>query len=215
MGFIETILSDLGENTKYYHAIVKVLRQQNYDTAIQDKEIDLIRQMYSPAGLIIQERVSQASGGLAAVAGAALPPGAKNGWRWPLAHMSLLDRFHARGAGGGHRIHEGLDLAALSGTPVFAARDGKIVAMAQNTPPYGGYGNIVVIAHGGGLDSRYAHLRNFIMGMRVGTEVKAGDQIGFSGATGGSAGRPITGPHLHFEIRSNNIALNPTDFIKF
>ena len=95
MGFIETILSDLEKNTKYYHAIVKVLRQQNYDTAIQDKEIDLIRQMYSPAGLIIQERVSQATSRLDP--GAKLPPEAKNGWRRPYASGTITDEFGTRG----------------------------------------------------------------------------------------------------------------------
>lgn len=204
MGFIETILSDLGKNTDYYHAIVKVLRQQNYDTAIQDKEIDLIRQMYSPAGLIIQERVSQATSRLDP--GAKLPAEAKNGWRHPLAKITVTSNFGYRihPIFGTRRLHAGIDLSTPEGTAVFAAKDGNVIHAGWE----GGYGLSVVIDHGGGVTSRYAHNSELLI--VPGVRVKQGSQIAKSGSTGTS-----TGGHVHFEILVNKVPQNPRDFITF
>lgn len=204
MGFIETILSDLGKNTDYYHAIVKVLRQQNYDTAIQDKEIDLIRQMYSPAGLIIQERVSQATSRLDP--GAKLPPEAKNGWRRPTASGGVTSEFGYRihPIFGTRKLHTGIDIGVPEGTVVFAAKDGNVLSADWE----GGYGKSVVVDHGNGITTRYAH--NSVLKAKPGTRVTQGAQIALSGSTGFS-----TGGHVHFEIRVNNVPQNPRDFVTF
>ncbi|MBM2578063.1 M23 family metallopeptidase [Jannaschia sp. Os4] len=97
------------------------------------------------------------------------------------------------------RLHAGVDWAAPTGTPVRAAMAGRIVRRGTA----GGYGNLVAIAHPGGLETRYAHLHRFAPGQEVGTEVAAGEVIGQVGTTGRS-----TGPHLHFETR---LAGEPTD----
>ena len=89
------------------------------------------------------------------------------------------------------RNHEGVDWAAPVGTPIFAAFDGKIVFQGEA----GTYGNLVRIAHPDGRETRYAHMQRFAMASGVGTEVRAGDVIGYVGTTGRS-----TGPHLHFEV---------------
>jgi len=96
------------------------------------------------------------------------------------------DRFGPRG----DRFHAGLDLPAPEGTRVRAAAGGRVV-FAGHTGS--GYGNLVVIAHGGGVRTRYAHLERF--GVRAGEAVAAGAVIGRVGEAGDA-----TGPHLHFEV---------------
>ncbi|MER8904009.1 M23 family metallopeptidase [Mesorhizobium sp. M0772] len=98
------------------------------------------------------------------------------------------------------RIHKGVDWAAPVGTPIAAAFDGEIIFQGDG----GGYGNVVKIAHGGGRETRYAHMSKFAIASGVGTKVKAGDIIGYIGTTGLS-----TGPHLHFELYQSGQAIDP------
>lgn len=101
------------------------------------------------------------------------------------------------------RNHNGVDWAAPTGTPVHAAAAGRIKVAGNG----GGYGNVVYIDHGNGMETRYAHLNNFSPKARQGAQVAAGDVIGFVGTTGRS-----TGPHLHFELRVNGRPVNPLTF---
>jgi murein DD-endopeptidase MepM/ murein hydrolase activator NlpD len=100
------------------------------------------------------------------------------------------------------RNHNGLDLTAPYGTPVYASGNGY-VTIAQ---PMGGYGNVIFVNHGFGFETRYAHLSkyNVVLGQRV----KRGDLIGFVGSTGFS-----TAPHLHYEILYRSKYINPTNFL--
>ncbi len=99
------------------------------------------------------------------------------------------------------RNHNGVDWAAPTGTPVSAALPGRI----EVAGPGGGYGNVIYIAHEGGLQTRYAHLDRYSdLGRGVGNTVNAGDVIGFVGTTGRS-----TGPHLHFELWLNGTPIDP------
>src|SRR5205085_534200 len=98
----------------------------------------------------------------------------------------LGDLFGPRGTG----FHPGLDFPAPLGIPVRAAAGGRVV-FASHTG--GGYGNLVVVAHGGGVRTRYAHLSR--LAVRRGRVVSAGTLLGRVGATGRA-----TGPHLHFEV---------------
>ena len=98
------------------------------------------------------------------------------------------------------RIHKGVDWAAPVGTPIMAAFDGKISFAGDG----GDYGNVVKISHGGGRETRYAHMSRFAANTRPGVEVKAGDIIGYIGTTGLS-----TGPHLHFELYLAGTAIDP------
>jgi murein DD-endopeptidase MepM/ murein hydrolase activator NlpD len=98
------------------------------------------------------------------------------------------------------RPHRGVDYAAASGTPVKAAGDGKIsFAGKQN-----GYGNVVIIDHGRGYQTLYAHLRGFARGTKRGARVSQGKIIAYVGQTGWA-----TGPHLHYEFRINGTHKNP------
>ena len=98
--------------------------------------------------------------------------------------------------------HNGVDLAAVTGTPVYATADG-IVGMAQ---AYGSYGNYVQLEHGGSLQTRYAHLSSYTVA--PGEHVQKGDLIGYVGSTGRS-----TGPHLHYEVRVDGEAVNPVPYM--
>ncbi len=98
------------------------------------------------------------------------------------------------------RNHEGVDWAAPVGTPIFAAFDGRIVFQGEA----GTYGNLVRIALPDGRETRYAHMQRFALASGVGTEVRAGDVIGYVGTTGRS-----TGPHLHFELLMAGQPIDP------
>ncbi|MCC5973146.1 MAG: M23 family metallopeptidase [Rubellimicrobium sp.] len=98
------------------------------------------------------------------------------------------------------RLHAGVDWAAPTGTPIVAAGAGTIRVMGDG----GGYGNVIYIDHPNGYQTRYAHMDAFAAGMSVGRAVQAGELIGYVGTTGRS-----TGPHLHFEVRLGDQAVDP------
>ncbi|MEL7312502.1 MAG: peptidoglycan DD-metalloendopeptidase family protein [Pseudomonadota bacterium] len=98
------------------------------------------------------------------------------------------------------RPHRGVDYAAPVGTEIKAAGDGKIKFRGQQR----GYGNVVILEHGGNITTLYAHLKGFRRGQRVGQRVRQGQVIGYLGATG-----LVSGPHLHYEYRLNGVHRNP------
>lgn len=98
------------------------------------------------------------------------------------------------------RLHRGIDYAAPKGTPVYASGAGRITAIGV----YNGYGNYIRVKHAGGYETAYAHLDQFVKGLRAGQEVSQGDLIGYVGATGRA-----TGPHLHFEVLANGAPIDP------
>ena len=100
-------------------------------------------------------------------------------------------------------MHEGVDLSAPIGTPIYAASAGSVVGAAPN----GGYGNWIRIDHPGKLSTVYGHLSEFAPGIKEGVQVGQGDLIGFVGNTGRS-----TGPHLHFEILSSGKPVDPLSY---
>lgn len=101
---------------------------------------------------------------------------------------------------GDMRFHKGMDFAAPLGTPVYATADGTVEMMEWR----GNYGRVVVLRHDKGLESRYAHLSGYEMGLRVGTRVAQGQVIGYVGASG-----LATGPHLDFELRVGGQPVDP------
>ncbi|MDR3237969.1 MAG: M23 family metallopeptidase [Spirochaetia bacterium] len=118
---------------------------------------------------------------------------------WPLDspdHISSPFGYRNR------NFHAGIDIPAAKGTPVVAAMDGRVVSCAYA----GGHGNSILIAHNNNFYTRYSH--NSAMLVKPGEDVKKGQVIALAGSTGNS-----TGPHLHFEIRFNDIPLNPLDFL--
>ncbi|HUI46976.1 MAG TPA: peptidoglycan DD-metalloendopeptidase family protein [Nitrospirota bacterium] len=99
-------------------------------------------------------------------------------------------------------FHEGMDIAAQTGTPVIAPADG-VVVKAEFSP---GYGNMVEISHGYGLKTIFGH--NSRLNVKAGQQVRRGDVISYVGDTGSS-----TGPHLHYEVRLNGLPVNPVKYL--
>ena len=109
------------------------------------------------------------------------------------------DPFH-----GGHRMHDGMDIAADHGSPVRAVRDGQVSFAGRR----GGYGNVVVVDHGDGLQTLYAHCDS--LNVRAGQRVEAGSVVGAVGDTGRA-----TGAHLHFEVRVDGEAVDPSHALRW
>ena len=103
---------------------------------------------------------------------------------------------------GGARAHKGIDLAAPTGTPVYATADGTV----GRADWFSSYGLYVAIEHGSDLETRYAHMSR--LAVAAGQRVNKGDIIGYVGSTGRS-----TGPHLHYEVRVGGEAVNPIPYM--
>lgn len=124
--------------------------------------------------------------------------------RMPLEGSSLTSGFGMRTHPvlGGRRQHAGIDLAAPTGTPVYATADGVI----GRADWYSSYGLYISINHGASMETRYAHLSR--LAVAAGDNVTKGDLIGYVGSTGRS-----TGPHLHYEVRVEGLAVNPIPYM--
>jgi len=133
------------------------------------------------------------------------------GWIKPLVgNHSITSGYGWRNIGAGNEFHDGVDFGASLGTPVYAAKEGKVVYIDPYTGPGTNYrtsfGSVIFVDHGG-IVSIYAHLS--ATHVKLGDTVQQNQQIGAVGSTGRS-----TGAHLHFEVRINNKATNPLPFIQ-
>jgi murein DD-endopeptidase MepM/ murein hydrolase activator NlpD len=126
-----------------------------------------------------------------------VPPGGSGVLGWPVSGP-VTSGFGIRWG----RMHEGIDIAVPLGTAVRAAAAGTVIYVGW----LGGYGNLVVVDHGGGLSTAYAHNTSFAVS--PGTSVAAGQVVSYSGSTGNS-----TGPHVHFEVRVNGGAVDPLGYL--
>ena len=154
-------------------------------------EIDDLQKQSSALAATI--RSSQA----ARPASATTAPSGSGILRWPVSGP-VTSPFGTRWG----RMHEGIDIAVPSGTPVAAAGSGTVIYAGWME----GYGNLVAIDHGGGLATAYGH--NTSVTVSVGQSVSAGDIIAYSGSTGHS-----TGPHVHFEVRVNGTPVDPLGYL--
>ncbi len=145
------------------------------------------------AALAARIRSAQSSSIVPAPTGAA----SAAGYVWPV-HGVLTSNYGWRWG----RMHEGIDIAVSNGTPVVAAAAGTVIVAGW----MGGYGNLVVVDHGGGVSTAYGHNTSVAVG--VGQQVAQGQLIAYSGNTGHS-----TGPHVHFEVRINGAAVDPLGYL--
>jgi len=126
--------------------------------------------------------------------------------RWPISQRwSVTSEFGPRKdpRAGTWRTHTGVDLSAPKGTPVFATAPGRVTFGGRDR---GGYGKLVKISHGNGLETWYAHLSR--RAVREGERVQRGQQVGRVGNTGRS-----TGAHLHYEVRVRGKAVDPRGYL--
>ncbi len=123
----------------------------------------------------------------------------------PVEHLSFTSNFGVRTDPfrGTAAFHPGVDIQGAVGTPVYATADGFV----DRTGRAGGYGNLVEIDHGKGIQTRYGHLSKILVAPY--TRVHRGQLIGLIGSTGRS-----TGPHLHYEVRIDGAAVNPVPFLQ-
>jgi murein DD-endopeptidase MepM/ murein hydrolase activator NlpD len=155
------------------------LRDRDLPIYLYEKE-DGIANYFDPAGLSIKRTLMKTP-----VDGARLSSG------YGMRKHPVL---------GYNKMHKGLDFAAPTGTPIYAAGDGTV----ERANRFGAYGNYIRIRHNETYKTAYAHLHKFAKGISSGSRVKQGQVIGYVGSTGRS-----TGPHLHYEVLKNGKQVNP------
>jgi len=162
-------------------------QQEELSQLIRDKQAELAE----------QERRRQASAAPAATPALSNPSQA--GMIWPTqGRLSSGFGYRRHPILGYSRLHAGLDIGNASGTSIWSAAAGTVIHAGWR----GGYGNAVIVDHGGGIATLYAHMSQILVS--VGTNVARGDPVGLMGSTGLS-----TGPHLHFEVRLGGNATDP------
>ena len=127
--------------------------------------------------------------------GAVIPSG------WPVVRAVVVVTAEFGAPRGGSR-HQGIDLAAPAGTPVWVTADGKVIFAGKD----GRYGRTILVDHGGGYRTRYAHLKR--IDTKNGKTVKRGDVIGRVGKSGNASGA-----HLHYEVLRNGTPVNPRAYL--
>jgi murein DD-endopeptidase MepM/ murein hydrolase activator NlpD len=177
-GAKESVLASLGSSQEQYSAEAAALAAESSQLAAQIQ-----------AAQVSPERTTAAV--------IAEPTPSASGFVWPVSGP-VVSAFGMRWG----RMHEGIDIAAPSGTPIAASAAGTVISAGW----MGGYGNLVVIDHGGGLASAYAHMSGFAVG--GGQSVAQGQVIGYVGCTG-----TCYGPHVHFEVRVDGAAVDPLGYL--
>lgn len=132
----------------------------------------------------------------------------KGGWRYPVKFPRVTSRYNPKRMHPVLRIvmpHNGTDFGAPSGTPVYSVSHGTVSQIG----PHGPSGNLVVLAHSGGIETGYAHLSKFAPNLKRGDKVETRQLVGFVGSTGRS-----TGPHLHFSVKKNGVFVDPLQALK-
>ncbi len=192
---IQELLADkaaMDESQAYYEQLEDELvaqiakREKEYDSALAAEK-----------AAAAQQNQSGGSGGGGGGGGA-------GGWRNPVSSVFVTSAYGYRWhpTQGYYNFHSGVDLAAGYGQSIYAARGGTVTTATYSSV----YGYYVVINHGDGYSTMYAHLTNYIVG--VGQSVSGGQTIGYAGSTGWS-----TGPHLHYTVYYNGNHVNPMNFI--
>lgn len=183
-----------------------VKAQADLDRRIEGlrKEVDALQAEEAGLSELLAARASRAAvlppdptspGGPAA--GGPVGGQSSSGFVWPVLGR-LTSPFGPRWG----RMHQGQDIGAPTGTPIKAAKAGVVIKASAG----GGYGNLTLIDHGGGIVTAYAHQSRF--GTTEGAPVQQGQVVGYVGSTGNS-----TGPHLHFEVRVNGAPRNPRAYL--
>ena len=187
----EALLAELDENADHYRAAIEDLEAES--RAVEQRLADLAARQ--------RRRASGSAGG--GGGGTVSTRRGSAGFQWPVNGVITSNygyRMHP--VLGYQRLHTGIDFGAASGTPIVAASSGVVVSAGW----LGGYGNAVIVSHGGGMATLYAHQSRLAVGN--GTRVSRGQVIGYVGSTGMS-----TGPHLHFEVRINGSTVDPARYL--
>lgn len=188
----DVVLAELAEQKEL---LLEAALQAEQEVAALNDEIAKKEQEYTEA-----KRAEEAQNGTY------LPP-SETGFIFPVslngyAYMTSPYGYRTHPITGNYTLHNGVDLAANSGTPIFASKSGTVTTASNGY----GWGNYVVINHGDGFSTLYAHQTRYAVS--VGQYVTQGEVIGYVGSTGNS-----TGPHLHFTVYYNGTTVNPLGYI--
>jgi len=174
--------------------------EQRLLSAVQAKKSEYLRQINQ-----LQAESNEIGAALRRrQAGGSVTPSGRGVLAYPLASPVITSGFGYRvhPIYGDRRLHAGVDFRAATGTPVYSSGGGVVVFAGWKS----GYGNTVVIDHGGSLATLYAH--NSALAVADGATVKRGQRIASAGSTGNS-----TGPHVHFEVRVNGTPVDPMKYL--
>ena len=177
--------------------VVSLQGQESHLQAESRELAALARRAEQAAAAAASRAAAEAAAAAPAAPASSAAPVSSSGWSWP-ASGPVTSGFGYRWG----RMHEGIDIGAPDRSAIYAATSGTV----SYAGPMGGYGNLVLVDHGGGVVTAYAHQSSILVG--VGTSVAAGQQIGLVGSTGNS-----TGPHLHFEVRVGGSPQDPMAYL--
>ena len=191
----------LNKNYSVVDTFYRKKGQTNSATSITNEDLDLMKELYDSdefMKLIDEKRKSSVNTG--AISGST-GDGSSNGkLDYPTSYRNISAGYPNYSSG---KYHGGIDFPCPTGTKVCAAADGKVIAAKELNYSYGHY---IIIDHGNGLTTLYAHNSKLLVG--VGDTVAKGQAIAYSGSTGNS-----TGPHCHFEVRVNGVRVNPENYL--
>jgi murein DD-endopeptidase MepM/ murein hydrolase activator NlpD len=175
---------------------------QEYQAALERQQAAAASAAAAAASAAAAEAAANQGAPASDEAGLSDRPGGALLWPLPGATVTSGYGYRIHPIYGTRRLHTGLDMGGAMGAEILAAADGAVVLAGVN----GGYGNCVVIYHGGGMSTLYGHQSR--VGVSVGDRVTQGQVIGYVGSTGVS-----TGPHLHFEVRIDGTPVDPAPFL--
>lgn len=191
----------LNKNYSVVNTFYRKKGQTNTATSITNEDLDLMKELYDSdkfMKLIDEKRKSSVNTGT--ISGST-GDGSSNGkLDYPTSYRTISAGYPNYSSG---KYHGGIDFPCPTGTKVCAAADGKVIAAKELNYSYGHY---IIIDHGNGLTTLYAHNSKLLVG--VGDIVTKGQAIAYSGSTGNS-----TGPHCHFEVRVNGVRVNPENYL--
>lgn len=191
----------LNKNYSVVNTFYRKKDQTNSATSITNEDLDLMKELYDSdkfMKLIDEKRKSSVNTGT--ISGST-GDGSSNGkLDYPTSYRTISAGYPNYSSG---KYHGGIDFPCPTGTKVCAAADGKVIAAKELNYSYGHY---IIIDHGNGLTTLYAHNSKLLVG--VGDSVTKGQAIAYSGSTGNS-----TGPHCHFEVRVNGVRVNPENYL--
>lgn len=198
---LETKKQDLDRRREEANALVAKLQQQKQDQ--QDAMDDLSAEEEQVQARIksLIKKMEEEEAARRAAAGQSGPTSNPGGYIWPVSSRYVTSTVGGRESPGGigSTNHKGTDIGRVGyNSSVYAAKDGQVIISEYSSS----YGNYVVVYHGPGNSTLYAHMSS--RKVSVGQQVKQGDVLGVTGSTGHS-----TGPHLHFEVKENNTIINP------
>ena len=182
----ESVLADLDKNHDRLQATLAEL-ERRIDKDQAHEEI-----LAKQEATLLQDIIAAQAGRAVAAKGVST-----SGYIWPLG--GAITSYYGPRWG---RMHTGIDIDGVTGDPIVASKAGRVIVASY----YGGYGNAVVIDHGGGVSTLYAHMST--INVSEGQTVSQGAVVGAVGATGN-----VTGDHLHFEVRINGNPVNPLDYL--